>query len=60
MLIVPGWASGGVDGPLTGPQKRRLGFALAGGSFPWRQAGVDGGEEPVQRAFATATVEKRK
>lgn len=60
VFIVPRWASGGVDGPLTGPQQRRLWFALAGGSFPWRQAGADGWEEPVQRAFTTATIKKRK
>lgn len=60
VFIVPRWASGGVDGPLTGPQQRRLWFALAGGSFPWRQAGADGWEEPVQRAFPTGTIKKKK
>lgn len=35
--IVPRWSAGGVDGPLVGPQQRRLCLGLARGPFTWRQ-----------------------
>lgn len=34
--VVPGRPAGGVDGPLVGPQQRRLRLALAGGLLPRR------------------------
>lgn len=38
MFVVPGGATGGVDGPFGGAEERRLRLTLAGGPLPGRQA----------------------
>lgn len=60
MFVVPGRAASRVDGSLAGPKQRRFWFALAGRSFTWRQASVDGRQESVQRAFPSSTAQINK
>lgn len=58
MLVVPGRPAGCVDGPFGRAQEGGLGFALAGGPLPGREACADRLEEPVQGSIPTAARKK--